>query len=245
MPDDAVQPDPLAETDRIDPVPEGPIDLSSGFKVRLVPLQTRQLFRLLRILTHGAGAALLSSALDFGSDPEEFAGKLMAIAMMAIPDAETETIEFLASMCEPAELVKPAKRTAELPEKVLESNQALWDTMNTELFNPDPMDTLDIIERIIQAEAKDLQALGKKVGRLLKVAQATGQLKAKAAEEVPLPSPQILSESAAPSPAPLTPSAPSTAGPTTTSSTSPSADSVPLAPPSVTVGQPEPASAPS
>jgi hypothetical protein len=238
-------PAPESDTDRLDPVPDEPIKLTTGLSVRIVPMQTRQVFRLLRILTHGAGGALLGNALDVNTSAEEFGGKLLTIAMLAIPDAESETIEFLASMCEPADVVKPASVRDELSEKVKESNQALWDQMNTDLFNPEPMTTLDILERVIKNEASDLQALGKRIGRLLETFQKTGQDKDTKPEG--LPSPQDLSmrtpPSSVPSPPSSTPSAPSTAGPTSTSSPSPSDDSVPLEPPSVIAGQPSPASA--
>jgi len=232
------------ETARLDPPPSEPLKLSSGLLIRTVPMRTRQVFRLMRVLTHGAGGALVAGALDFNAKPEEFIGKLAAIAMMAIPDAEDETIQFLASMCEPAAITKPVPG-GELSEKQREANDALFKEMNRELFNPDPIDTVDIIERIIRTEGADLQALGKRLSRMAQVFLKTGQDKEKV-EEVPLPGPQELSEQAppepslsAPSPPSSTPSAPSTDGPTSTSLISPSADSVPLAPPSVPVGVPE------
>lgn len=236
MPDD--------ELARLDPVPGEPIKLSTGFQVVTVPMRTRQVFRLMRILTHGAGGAVLAGAVDFNAGTEEFTQKLLAIALLAIPDAESETIEFLASMCEPSALVKPVSPKEELSDKVKESNQKLWDTLNQDLFNPDPLDTIDIIERIITVEGADLQALGKRLGRMMEALQKTGQFRKAATGEEPLPSPQTLSAqssaaSSAPSPPSSTPSAPSTDGVTSTSSDSPSADSVPLAPPSVLAGQPE------
>lgn len=231
---------PENEIDRLDPVPGEPIKLSTGLEVEITPMKTRQVFRLMRILTHGAGGAVLAGALDFNKDePGQFIQKLLAIALMAIPDAESETIEFLASMCEPAGLVKPANAKQELTDEQKEANQALWDRLNTDLFNPDPLDTVDLIERIIQTEGADLQALGKRLGRMMAAFTKTGQTLAPT-EEAPLPSPQTLSDSSSvPSPLSSTPSAPSTAGPTSTSSTSPSVASVPLAPPSVPVGVPE------
>lgn len=251
---------PVPETDRLDPVPEGPIRLKTGLELNLVPLKTRQLFRLLRILTHGAGAAVLTNTLDFGADPEEFAGRLAAVVMLAIPDAETETIEFVASMVEPVALVK--KPEDKLSKKESDANQKLWDRVNTDLFNPDPFDLIDIVIRIVQAEADDLQALGKKIAQVLELFRKTGELDKTDDPETLVP-PQVLAQAAvpvqdaaempdeppsvtpssAPSPMPSTPSAPSTDGLTTPSSTSPSGDSARSEPPSVPAGTPATASA--
>jgi hypothetical protein len=229
---------PENEIDRLDPLPGEPITLTTGLSVVTVPMRTRQVFRLMRILTHGAGAAMLAGAMDFNADPAQFVSRLLSMALLAIPDAESETIEFIASMCEPTDLKKPVG-TQELSDEAKASNQKLWDRLNTDLFNPDPLDTIDLIERIIQTEGADLQALGKRLGRMMETFSRTGQ-KLTPTEESPLPSPQVLAEnSSAPSPQSSTPSAPSTDGQTSTSSVSPSADSAPLAPPSVLVGQPE------
>lgn len=239
---------PEDETARLDPQPGAVLKLSSGQEIRTVPMRTRQVFRLMRIITHGAGGAVLAGALDFNAKPEEFIGKLSAMVLMAIPDAEDETIQFLASMCEPVGITKPATSAAELSDKQREANDELFKQMNRELFNPDPLDTLDIIERIIETEGADLQALGRRLSRMLQMFLKTGQDKEIVAE-TPLASPQELSEAApiappepslsAPSPPSSTPSVPSTAGATSTSSVSLSAASVPLAPPSVSVGQRE------
>lgn len=239
------------EIERLDPEPDAPFKLETGLEIRVVPMRTRQVFRFLRILTHGAGGAVLAGGLDFNDKPEEFAQKLLAIATLAIPDAEQETMEFLASMCEPAGLRKP-RAGEKLGDEADRANQELWDRLNTDLFNPDPLDAIDIIERIILNEATDLQALGKRLGRMMDVFRKTGQfgMKPKEEDEKPvesLPSPQVLSEqtpaSSAPSPESSTPSAPSTDGPTSTSSISPSAAFVPSEPPSLPVGSPEPVSA--
>jgi hypothetical protein len=229
---------PVPEVDRLDPVPSGPFILSTGLELNVVPLQTRQLFRLMRILTHGAGAALLSSALDFSAQPEEFVGKLLAVTVLSIPDAENETIEFVASMVEPAKLVK--KDVAKQSDAEKAANQALWDQVNTDLYNPDPMDLLEIVERVVRAEAPELQALGKKIGRFLELAKKTGALKG-GKDASPLTSPETLSQaSSVPSASPLTPSVPSMVGQTSESLIFRSEGSVKSVPPSVPVGVPDP-----
>jgi hypothetical protein len=209
MPDDS-------ELDRIDPQPVE-CKLSTGFTVEVVRMRTRQFFRLLRVLTHGAGPALTQSGLDFSAPGEEFGAKLLMLVVMSIPDAEQEAIAFLASMCRPAGIVE--KPAGKLTKQENESNQALWDRYNTELHNPDMGDTLDLIEVIVQVEAPELQALGKKLQRTLDLFRKTGQDKEPPEAEA---SPQELS-SPGRSRRRSTASATSTDGPTSTSSTSPSA----------------------
>jgi len=208
-----------SELDRLDPDPVT-CKLSTGFTVEIVRLRTRQFFRLLKVLTHGAGPALMRSGLDFRSGGEEFASKLIMLVVMSIPDAEQEAIGFLQSMCKPSGLTD--KPDTQLTKQQREDNQALWDQFNTELFNPEPSDTLDLIEQIMRQEAPELQALGKKLQKMLEMFTRTGQ----AAEgKEPDPSPAEMSASPEPSAPPSTSSPASTAGPTSTSSGSPSAGS--------------------
>lgn len=207
-----------SELDRIDPQPEV-CKLSTGFAVEVVRMRTRQFFRLLRVLTHGAGPALMQASLDFAAKPEEFAAKLMTLVVMSIPDAETEAIQFLASMSRPVGIVDKAE--SQLTKQETETNKALWSRFNEELHNPELTDTIDLIEVIIRQEAPELQALGKKLQKVFALFQKTGQDKEPAEEA---PSPQDLN-SQEPSPPPSTSSAASTDGPTSTSSSSPSAAS--------------------
>lgn len=203
MPDDS-------ELDRIDPQPEV-VKLSTGFAVEVVRMRTRQFFRLLRVLTHGAGPALTQTGLDFSAEPGEFAQRLLTLVVMSIPDAESEAVAFLSSMCRPAGVTdKPA---GQMTKQETEENQALWGRFGTELHNPDLGDTLDLIEVIIRRESPELQALGKKLQKVLALFQRTGQDKL---PPEPDPTPQDLN-SPAPSPPLSTSSATSTGGPTTTS----------------------------
>jgi hypothetical protein len=211
MPDDS-------ELDRIDPQPET-CKLSTGFEVEVVRMRTRQFFRLLRVLTHGAGPAVTQAGLDFSADPGEFAQKLLTLVVMSIPDAEQEAIAFLSSMARPTGLTdKPA---TQMTKQETENNQALWGQFGTELHNPDLGDTLDLIEVIIRQEAPELQALGKKLQKVMTLFTRTGQDK-----EPPEPDLAVQDLSLpARSPRPSTSSATSTGGPTSTSSTSRSAGS--------------------
>lgn len=205
-----------AEIDRIDPVPET-LELSAGIQVRLMPLRTRQLFKLLRIITHGAGLALNRVDLNFGDDPDVFIQKLLTLVLFAIPDAEQEAIDFLQSVVEPVELIDKAPR--DMNDKERKHNVDVWTELNKELWNPDPMDTIAIIENVVRRESADLQALGKRIAGFLELAKKTGQLKPGNSDS---PASPESAESQAPSRARSTSSRTSTGGKTTSSSASPS-----------------------
>jgi hypothetical protein len=160
-----------SEIDRLDPEP-AEVKLVSGFAVEVVRLRTRQLFRLMRIISRGATPAAMSQ-LNFGADdPEgqkEFAGKLLGMIVMAIPDAENEAIGFLQSMTQPAGIIQ--KTPAKLNKQESEHNDALFERYGKEMFNPELEDTLSLLEVIIAIEAPEIQALGKKLSHLWKVAR--------------------------------------------------------------------------
>jgi|GEM_PF-3301586 len=205
-----------SELERLDPQPVT-VKLSTGFPVEVVRLRTRQFFRLLRVLTHGAGPAL--TRLNFRDEPEQFTERFLMLVLMSIPDAESEAITFLQSMCKPAGLAD--KPDSQLTKQEKEDNAAAWEGFNEALFNPELGDTLDLIEVIVRQEAPELQALGKRLEAMMDLFRRTGQDK-----EPPEPEPgpeQLASQE--PSPPPSTSSAPSTDGATLTSSASRSAGS--------------------
>jgi hypothetical protein len=172
-----------SELDRIDPQPRE-VKLSTGFSVELARLRTRQFFRLLRILTHGAGPALTQAQLNFDGEASEFAARLLTLVVMSIPDAEEETIRFLASMTRPVGVVdKPA---TQLTKQEAAANKALWDQFGEEMHNPDLTDLLDLTEAIIEQESPELQALGKKLRTMFALFQKTGQDKEAPEPEAPV-----------------------------------------------------------
>jgi hypothetical protein len=207
-----------SELDRLDPEPVT-VKLESGFPVEVVRLRTRQMFRLLRILTRGAGPAI--GQLDFSEDAAVFGQKLLGLLLVAIPDAEQETVTFLQSMCRPSGLVD--KKAQHMTKKDSEQNQELWDRFNEELFNPEIGDTLSLFEVIVSTEAPELQSLGKKLRSLWEVTRKVTGLGQ--AEQVPEAQDLHLPSSEEPTAPSSTSSAASTDGPTSTSSTSPSAAS--------------------
>ena len=220
-----------SELDALDPVPE-PLKLSSGTSVLVQDLKTRQFLKLLRILTHGA-LPLVSDGnifrLDPNDEPDVFLKRLLSVVVLAIPDAEDETIEFLKSMVKPSGMIE-GRRLNKLD---FERNNALSDAVNTELDNPELEDLLSLVEIIVRREAADIQALGKRLMAMFTLAQKTGQVPSSGS---PSPShPGSTQTSSAVSPAPSTSSPASTAGETPTSSTSASGGSVSVSLPSENV----------
>lgn len=214
------------ELDRLDP-DVTPLELTTGFELEIVRMRTRQFFRLLKVLTHGAGPRMLQTGMDFEAEPAIFATRLAALVAMAIPDAETETLDFLDSMAQPKGLAGGAygKQPSQLTKAETDADAVLWVKYHAELFNPDPMDTFSLVEAIVRREAEDVQALGKRFAGLMKMAQKMGQDQPGTPD--PAPEGNSLHQAASPgsSPAASTSSATSTGGPTGTSSTSPSAGS--------------------
>lgn len=114
--------------------------LQNGLKVEVQRIQTRQLLRLLKIISNGAGPAF--SDLDLTNPDEDFASTLLVAIALALPNAEDETIEFLTSMVLPADF----KKGRGLSKEEIEANQALLDQLNDEFFNPDLDDLVSLLE---------------------------------------------------------------------------------------------------
>lgn len=166
---------PDSETDRIDPISDR-ITLKSGRAARVVPLRMRQLFRLLRIITRG-GAQYLPmlreawvSTKDDESGAEAFGAQFLAVALIALPEAEDEAVEFIQSVVEPDGMVARNDKQAR------EHNAMLQVELNAELYNPLPDDIVTIVEAVINNNKDDLVSLGKRLGAMLGVALKTGQV---------------------------------------------------------------------
>ena len=155
-----------ADVDALSPEPDV-ITLSSGFVVRVERLKTRGMFKLLKIITRGGGPILMNMPLDF-NDQEVFVQQLLAVLVMAIPEAEDEALDFLLSVTNPVEL-----DSADRTEAGRKANEELLGRLVRELENPEIEDTFSIIEKVIQNEAGDIQALGKRLAAVLKVQMAS------------------------------------------------------------------------
>lgn len=195
----------MSEFDALDPAVEK-LTLSSGTEVEFEALKTRQFFRMLRILTHGAGHVIFSSDNFFSGESEEWVGKLLGALFYSIPESIDETIDFIQSMVKPVGLLDPMRK---LDKAQKAHNEALWIALFEELANPELEDLIDIVEVIFKREADDLQALGKKLQKMFKVAAKTGQLTPQQTGSQPSQDQSTLEDSAEP----LTSLATSTVGP--------------------------------
>lgn len=147
--------------------------LMDGTEVYVERLKTRQLFRLLKVLTTGAGEFLSTIQLSAEMNTEEFAGNLLAALVIAIPEAEDEAMEFIISMVSPVGIIEGKK----LSDIETEINVDKYAHLQEILFNPEIEDTITIIERVIQVEAPHIQSLGKRLSLLLKTQQVATQAK--------------------------------------------------------------------
>lgn len=153
--------------------PPDRVKLKSGQVILLNRLKTRELLKLLRVITHGAGDRLLEElgGLNPNDDQNVFAAKMMLTLLMAIPDAESETVEFIFSLAKPVGLIDRPN----LSKQDKERNLALWENLVNELENPELDDLITILESVIVREAADLASLGKRVSSAWATVQRVGK----------------------------------------------------------------------
>lgn len=177
VPEESAKPMPLDESDseaiEADPVkdeitalletPNGPFELSSGTRVVVRQLKLREFLALLRVVTRGAAPAMGNLSLDF-DNPNQFVQSLLGIVLFAIPEATEETIEFVQTVVEPADL------------KGLDAKSALAkrEQLIDELFNPELEDLINIVAVVVASEGSDLQKLGKRMKTMFGVASKMG-----------------------------------------------------------------------
>lgn len=208
---------PTPEIDRLNPVPET-VTLQSGLKVDLQRLKLRQLFKLLRIITRGGAQYLpmLREAFVEADDEarsEAVGVQLMAISLIALPEAENEACEFLRSVVEPHGMPEGKDKATRAVQ------EQMYDALNRELMNPELEDTMTILEGVINREKGDLAALGKRIGTAITMMGKTGQLEEpKKESETPSATPTEPTKlSSVPLPEFVTSSPVSTDGPTSKS----------------------------
>lgn len=160
------------ELDRLDPV-AGPVTLSSGVEVDIMPLKARQFFKLLRIITRGGATMLPQMGLSMNMEDGAFAANLIGLVVFSIPEAEDEAVDFVRSMVD--------VKNAQLMEKKFREERRiqLWQ----ELENPELDDLITIVEAVVLREADDLKSLGKRLQKMFALAQRTGQV-----DGIPTPS---------------------------------------------------------
>jgi hypothetical protein len=147
------------------------VTLESGLVVRVERLRTRGMFKLLKVVTRGGGPILMQMPLDF-NDTEAFVQQFLAIVIMAVPEAEDEAIEFIKSMVVPVDYIDAPRTKADK-----QKNEELLTQLATELSDPEISDTFDIITKIVQNEAADIAALGKRLAATMKVQTASLEAK--------------------------------------------------------------------
>lgn len=164
--------DPLAEVKRLSPDPS-PVTLSNGIEVDVAPMKARQFFKLLKIITRGAGG--LMGTLMFNKDPEMFVGQLYGLLIIAVPEAPDESIDFVRSLVKIPDIPGPHKGGQPLTDegKIV---AAKVDLINQVLSDPELEDIIEILAEVFKRESEDLVALGKRLQSLLEVATKTGQL---------------------------------------------------------------------
>ncbi len=165
------------------------ITFEDGSQLQIEELRLRQLFKLLKIVTRGAGPLLFDSRLSLTGTPEEIALKFMTILGFALPEAEDEAIEFIVSMIAPVGTVDGRKLT----EQERKHNQKLLEALIDEWQNPDPVKAIEVIEHIVKREAEDLGALAKKLMTMFSMGKKTGQI----SEDIPVSVDQTSSETSA------------------------------------------------
>lgn len=142
------------------------VTLQSGTQVEVVRLKSRQLFKLLRIVTHGVGDSLSALRIDPDDSDSAFAVKIVTTLAFAIPEAEDEAIEFIQAMVKPVGLIERRG----LSDADQQRNAELWTTAMYELENPEIDDIFTVIEKVIYTEAPNLKSLGKRLVQMFNLA---------------------------------------------------------------------------
>lgn len=164
----------LDELDTIRSNPSDPFPLSSGTRVRTVRLRTRETMALLKILTAGAGDVLAQTQFSADMDKDEFIGIFIGSVILSVPEAETETIDFVRRMVIPEHYIDDARTKPEM-----EANADMMSSLFVEMDNPPLDDTIEILERVIRIEAPHILALGKRLAALLEVQKKSKVAKSK------------------------------------------------------------------
>lgn len=138
------------------------ITLSAGLKVNIKPLKTIELFKFMKIISSSGALAIQQFRLNGEMTNEQFATRMLGLLIFAIPQAEEETLEFIRAMVEPVGLLKPARNKQDK-----DRNETLWIESYQVLENPEPEDTIAIIEKILETEAGHIQSLGKQIMKLI------------------------------------------------------------------------------
>lgn len=152
------------------------ITLTTGTVVRIRKLKTRELFALFRVAMAGLGGRIPDLRLDPDEANEVFAGKFLIMLLASLPESEDESMLFLQKVCEPVGLV-PVGADDLGAKAIRERNEALKAALLAELNNPDPEDTIAIVEAIAMMNGTDAQRWGKRLAQAWRLFVATGQIR--------------------------------------------------------------------
>ncbi len=144
--------------------------LKGGMTVTLRPLMTRELFALLRVVTAGIGPQIAAQRLNPDEDEDVFLAKFAGMVLMSLPNAEDEVMAFLRQVVTPTAVITDGR----LDKAIETRNARLVRDLDVLLYNPDPDDTITIIEQLAAAEAGNVRALGKRLAGIFRLAQRTG-----------------------------------------------------------------------
>ena len=134
--------EPLADLDAIDPV--GTEITVAGAACVVNRLKAREFLALVRVLTVGLGDGLRAVSGSLSMDDEEALGQeLLALLLLAIPEAGEEFLAFVRTIVTP----KDPRQTSE----VLAA-----------LENPELDVMIEVAEKVVMQEAEDLQGLAGK-----------------------------------------------------------------------------------
>lgn len=152
------------------------ITLVSGRQVRIRKLKTRELLALVGIAVSGLGGQLAGLRMDPDEPPAAFVAKFAGLTLAAAftPEGSNQVMAFIRMVCEPAGKVTLGR----IDKAVKARNDALDTALNAELENPEPDDTITIIEAVARNNAGDLQSWGKRLAGIWTLAQKTGQIPA-------------------------------------------------------------------
>lgn len=145
--DETENPEKVPDLEAIAPEPGAVLVIGAqspkgGVEVRVNRLRTIEFLSLMRAVARGAGPGL--ATLDFSDDQNEMMGEILAIFLMAIPEAGDLFLDFVRKVTVPAVETKDGKNRARVDE---------------ELQNPELEDLLSILEMVALQEMDDIKGL--------------------------------------------------------------------------------------
>lgn len=156
--------DPLVEQAVLMGRPET-VTLVSGRRVRVNPLRTRELLKLINIVLGGVGHNLGQLGLNADTDAEVFMWQFAGMAFTAMLANDNEAIALIRMVCEPEGKISGRY----LDRAVKDRNKALDEELDEELRNPHPDDAITIVECLARNNSDDMRAWGKRLAGMWRI----------------------------------------------------------------------------